>query len=73
MLTIKKITKKYGGPICRACIKAEYNVALERRDCKYMRHSDTCPCCGERKHIVKGLKFSGFMKGLKAKDKPAES
>ena len=62
MLTISLIKRIWGSPICRSCINEQFNVALERKDCKYMKHSDFCPRCKKKAHIVKGFRLSGVWK-----------
>ena len=65
MITITRIRHMYGAPICRYCINEEFQVNLERRNCRYFKHSDVCPRCGKQKHIVKRLTFKGYLKGLR--------
>ena len=64
MLTISLIKRVWGGPICRSCINEQFHVALEREDCKYEKHSGLCPRCKKKSHIVKRLKFRGYLKVL---------
>ena len=64
MLTMKKIMHTYGRPICRACINNLYNVKLVPKDLHYQYGHDTCPACGEQKHIVVGFRTSGRIKVL---------
>ncbi len=64
MLTISLIKRVYGGHICRSCINEQFHMNLERKDCKYHGHSDICPRCRKKAHIVKGFKLSGYLKGL---------
>ena len=58
MLTMKKILRTYGRPICRACVNNLYNVRLVPKDLHYQYGHDTCPACGEQKHIVVGFRPS---------------
>ena len=62
MVTVTKIRKTYGSGICRRCINREFGTGLERRDCRYEKHSNLCPVCGEQKHIVKRLTVKGYCK-----------
>ena len=64
MVTITDIEKTFGGRICRHCINSRYGLKLERKDCRYMKHSDICPACGERRHIVKRLTLWGYLRGM---------
>ena len=70
MLTgAKKIAARFGGPICRRCINAQYGVSLKPFDCKYpYPYKDTCPRCGEMQNIVDGFRISGKIKMLFARD-----
>ena len=70
MITISRIKKDFGGPICRSCINNRYSVKLSRKHCRYEKHSDVCPSCGERKHIVKRLSLLGYLKGIGKKPVP---
>ncbi len=62
MLTMARIKKEYGSPICRHCINEEFGANLQRRHCRYLKHSGICPRCGEKKHIVEKLTFRGYLK-----------
>ncbi len=62
MLTISRIKKEYGAPICRRCINEQYHVNLRRKNCRYFKASDVCPRCGNTRHIVKRLGLSGYCK-----------
>ena len=67
MLTMKKIRRTYGQPICRACINNNFNLRLRSVECRYRYGSETCPACGEMKHIVIGFRWKGYLKGLFAR------
>ena len=64
MVTMGRIKRRFGGLICRSCIRQEYNARLRRANCRYLRESATCPCCGEVKHIVRRLTLRGYLKTL---------
>ena len=72
MITISRIKKDFGGPICRHCISDRYGVKLERKNCRYEKHSDVCPSCGEIRHIVKRLTPAGYLKGIGKKPVPSD-
>ena len=62
MLTMSRIKKEHGAPICRRCVNKQYQVNLRRKHCRYYRYSDICPCCGESRHIVKRFSLAGCWK-----------
>ena len=62
MLTISRIKRQYGVPICRSCINEQFGANLQRKNCRYLKHSDICPRCGKKKHIVKKLTLMGYLK-----------
>lgn len=66
MFLLSRIRNQYGGDICRHCINTKYGAELHRSDCLYDLdlYNYSCPCCGERRHIVRGLRFSGWLKTL---------
>ncbi len=68
MINIKKIRKQFGGNVCRQCINKEYGIHLLHTDCQYgMMYPGKCPCCGDMKNIVTGIKLSGFFKSFGAR------
>lgn len=72
MVTITGIEKAFGGRICRYCINSLYGMKLERKNCRYVKYSDICPACKERKHIVKRLTPVGYLKGIGKKRLPED-
>ncbi len=59
-ISMKKIEKKYGGPLCRACLRELSGVHLSRRECWYMPFQGLCPRCHmDGKNLVGKLKLSG--------------
>ena len=63
MLSMKRVRKKYGDYICRACLNEAYHVRLKRENCKY-GYMYRCPRCGENKNIVVHLTPGGRLKTL---------
>ena len=64
MLTISRIKRMYGSPICRYCINEQFGTNLKRKNCVYMKHSGICPRCGKKRHIVRKLSLAGYFKVL---------
>lgn len=63
LLSMKKLTKEYGGPICRACLNEMSGVHLRRKNCWYVSYQGICPRCNQDdKNLVAKLRFSGKVK-----------
>ncbi len=63
MFNAKPIHDRFGDYICRRCVNRECNVNLTPPDCQYGYYY-TCPCCGEKHHIVTGFTPQGLLKML---------
>ena len=65
LATMKDISNRFGGCICRRCINMNYDAKLTRDDCKYTGREE-CPSCEEVRHLVSGFTLSGKakMRGL---------
>jgi len=65
MFAQQAIREKYGRNICRNCINRLCRAKLNSEDCTYdAPYPQLCPCCGEMRHIVSGLRLSGRLKLL---------
>ena len=65
MLSTKRISRRFGGEICRSCINEQYSVRLKPSDCLYMYpYRYQCACCGTVQNIVTGFRLTGKLKML---------
>ncbi len=63
MLTIQKITSRYGDCICRECINKRYDLNLTSKDCIF-GYTYKCRVCQQPKRVVVGFTPSGKLKTL---------
>ena len=61
MLNLNPVRYDYEAYICRRCLNEEYGSRLLPDDCHYGYVAE-CPCCGELRSIVVGLKRRGHVK-----------
>ena len=64
MVTIKRIKKNFGAPICRRCLNEHYHVKLRRSNCFLSKEVDVCPVCEDKKRLVTGFTLIGAIKLL---------
>lgn len=65
MLSMHDVYRRYGGPVCRACLNEMTGVHLKRKNCVYLRYPEICPRCHVHdKNLVGKLKLSGKLKTL---------
>jgi len=63
MSALQSIRKEFGRDVCRRCLNQLCQAQLEGTDCVYGDpYPRRCPCCGEMRHIVSGLRLSGRLK-----------
>ncbi len=60
----RELLRMYCNRVCRGCLSRIIGTPLSREDCVYWSYRGICANCGEDKHIVHSLKFSGKVKTL---------
>ena len=65
MISINKVYRDHGGPVCRSCLNTMTKAHLRRKNCWYAPYPGICPRCQvDNKNLVVKLKLSGKLKTL---------